>query len=222
MPPVGVVRQRDLLSFLAKLVFGVSVILALGAVGYKVYLDYSIKEMGAELERTRAELATGEVDEIIRLNDRIVSAEELIENHRMLTPLFAFLEVSTPKSVRFGEFTFIAGTNGPELVIRGDTRSYAALALEAYMISKNKDFHDPVFSDIRLDERGNVTFSLKTGLSPELLSYEREMKKVGVPPSAPAGQLATSTPVSRATSTATTTASRATSTVSGQATSTRN
>ena len=186
IPQARPVRRHDILSFLAKGIFALSILLAAGVVGYKWYLGYSIGKMSAELDVARQEVASGVTGELIRLNDRIVSTETLIENHRVLSPIFAFLQTSTPKSVRFSEFNFVEDMNNePKVVLKGAAKSYASLALEASVIYKNQDFKNPVFSDIRLDEKGNVTFSLEAGISPELISYTKTVGRVATPATAP-------------------------------------
>ncbi len=207
-----VTRQRDVLSFIAKGIFGLTVLAAAGVIGYKWYLGYSIGQMSAQLEAAREEIAQGQTGELIKLNDRIVSTETLIQSHRVVSPLFTFLESSTPKTVRFSDFTFGEDQEGPFVVLRGAALTYAALALEADVIYKNKNLKNPVFSDLRLDDKGNVTFSLKAGVTPEFISYAKTVGRTSLPglPVGPAVVATSTLPV--ATSTATTTPRAATST----------
>ena len=178
--PVTRVRHIDFVSFLSKLIFGLSILLALGVVGYKWYLNYSIEKMGVELEAAKQEISTGVVGELVNLNNRITSADTLIKNHRALSPLFTFLEASTPKAVRFTEFSYSKGEDGPEILLKGQATSYSALAFEADTINENKDLKNPIFSDIRLDDKGNVTFSLKVQVAPDLVSYQKAINRTPV------------------------------------------
>jgi hypothetical protein len=206
--PLNRVNRRDLVTVLAQWSFGISVILALAVTGYKFYLDYSIKSMGAELEATRQALSDGAVDELIRLNDRIVSTQTLLQNHKIISPVFDFLETFTPRTVRLTEFQYTTNEKGPEVSLRGEAQGYAALALYSDLVNKNEDFRDPVFSDIRLDDRGNVTFLLKTMVAPELLSYQRAVVRAGAAQTTPVTQTATSTVATTTAATATSTAAR--------------
>lgn len=224
-------RQHDILAFIAKGIFALTILATVGVIGYKWYLGYSIGRMSAELEAARAEIAQGETGEFIRLNDRIVSTEALLQSHRVLSPFFTFLQQTTPKTVRFSEFRFTEDKEGPQVVLKGAAATYAALALEADVIYKNKDFKNPTFSDLRLDDKGNVTFSLKAGVSPEFISYAKTVSRLNAPPVPTSTSTSTATSTSAtlpaglvlpnlATSTATTTPKAAPSTGSGQATST--
>jgi len=189
--------EKSLLGFLASLIFGISVLIALGVVGYKFYLNYSIKSMAAEVESGRQALNSEVVSEITRLNNRIEATETLVGNHLVLSPLFRFLEVSTLRNVRFTDFDFTDTDSGYELSLQGEARGYSALALQADVFNKSEYFRDPIFSDIRLDERGNVAFSFTAVINPALLSYRKEVEKLSAPAVRPvATSTATSTPAS--------------------------
>ena len=130
--------------------------------------------MGVELESTRAALQPEAVTELIRLNSRIVSTQSLIENHRIITPVFDFLEAATPQNVRYTEFNFNMTPAGLDLRLRGVAQSYAALAAAAEVYDRaNSNFRNPSFSNLQLDDEGNVVFSLQMEVEPALLSYTR-------------------------------------------------
>lgn len=186
-------QEKSLFSFLAWTIFNISVLLALGMFGYKFYLKYSIDQMGVDLENARANLQSEVISELTRLDNRIASSRELIQAHQSLTPLFAFLEVSTPRTVRFSDFRYSLTTQGLELSMAGEARGYAALALQAEIFDKSPYFKDSIFSDLRLNSKGDVNFSFKAIVDPSLVSYEREVGRLGAPVPAPTST-ATSTP----------------------------
>ena len=185
--------EKSLFAFLAWVIFNLSVVLALGMFGYKFYLKYSIDQMGVDLENARATLQSEVISELTRLNNRITSSRELILAHQNLSSLFAFLEVSTPRTVRFSDFRYSMTQQGLELAMVGEARGYAALALQAEIFDKSPYFKDSIFSDLRLNTKGDVTFAFKATVDPSLVSYEREVERLGAP--APiATSTATSTP----------------------------
>ena len=188
-------QEKSLFSFLAWIIFNISVVLALGMFGYKFYLKYSIDQMGVDLENARATLQSEVISELTRLNNRITSSRELILAHQNLSSLFAFLEVSTPRTVRFSDFRYSMTQQGLELAMVGEARGYAALALQAEIFDKSPYFKDSIFSDLRLNTKGDVTFSFKAIVDPSLVSYGREVERLGAPvPTPSATSTATSTP----------------------------
>lgn len=173
MPGAPVRKERNILSFVAMVIFILSVVAAVGVFGYKFYLSYSIKSMATELEARKANLEQETVDEIRRLNNRILATEDLLESHIALSPLFGLLESSTLSNVRFTNFDYRTSERGFEVLLQGEARGYAVLALQADLLNKNKNFINPVFSDLSLDDEGNVVFSFRAHVSPTLLSYKR-------------------------------------------------
>lgn len=166
-------RERSLFGFVAVVIFALSFILALATFGYGFYLKYAIKNYEAELESGRAKLESETVKELIRINDRINSTQDLIGSHLLLSPLFKFLEASTIKSVRFTSFNYGVTKGALELSMRGEARSYSALALQADLFNKGGILKNVVFSDLVLDEKGNVVFSFKAAVDPGALSYQK-------------------------------------------------
>src|SRR3989344_7538509 len=75
--------SKDFLSFVAVYLFIFSVVLAGGVFLYKLYLNYDIAKMAKDLENARADLSPEIINELTRLEGRIVSTEELIKKHRV-------------------------------------------------------------------------------------------------------------------------------------------
>lgn len=166
-------KKGDLLSTLSATLFVISVLFAIGTFGYNFWLDYSIRNMDAELDRIRATISPETVEEIIRLDNRLISTKELLDKHIALSPVFEFLESSTPSSVRFNGLEYSLTDKGHEIRLFGEATSYASLALESDVINRSDDFRNTVFSDLNLNQQGNVAFSLSAVLGPEILSYDR-------------------------------------------------
>lgn len=202
------VRRKSLISFVAILLFVISGLSAIGVFSYRIYLDYRIRQMGQDLEDARTALAPQTVIELINLNNRITSVEELIKKHQVLSPLFIFLEENTPVSVRYTEFNYSVTTKGIDLVLKGEARGYADLAAASSIFNKSQYFKSPVFSDLTLNERGNVVFSMKTFVDTSLISYENLVvktrgasSKLLIPTSTTTSQISTSTQRNISTST---------------------
>jgi hypothetical protein len=175
-------KERSFFSFLAIVIFIISVLLALGMFGYKFYLKYRIETMSADLEKARVAIQPDIIRELTRLDNRIVSTKELISEHRVLTPLFEFLEISAPRTVRFTDFRYTTTDKDTVLTLKGEARGYAALALQADIFDKSQYFHNSIFSDLNLNTRGDVSFSLTASVDPNLVSYNRGIERTGTKP----------------------------------------
>src|SRR3989344_2155600 len=84
IPSAKVGKERSLLAFVSIVIFTLSVLAAVLVFGYRLYLNYSIAGMVSDLENARASLEPETVTELTRLNDRLLSTEELINSHIVL------------------------------------------------------------------------------------------------------------------------------------------
>ncbi len=191
-------KEGNLFSFMATIIFALSFLAALGLLGYTYYLNYSINRMKAELVAARDNLEPEVINELIRLDSRLNFARDLITNHQIVTPLFAFLSASTPVTVRFKDFNLSHTEKGVVLRLQGEARGYGALALQADIFNKQKFFNNATFSDFNLSEKGDVVFSFQATVDPSLLSYENSIAHSTLPATA-----TTSLPIEAGTTTPT-------------------
>ncbi|MDB5266954.1 MAG: protein of unknown function with transrane region [Parcubacteria group bacterium] len=187
-------QSKSLLGFLGKVIFILAVIGAVGVFAYSKYLESSIDRKGADLEAARATLEPETIKELTRLNARMTSTKELLAKHTVMSPLLDYLETSTVRNVRFTSFQFAGSDKGLSLTMKGQARGYAAVALQAETFNQSKYFKIPIFSDLALDEKGNVVFSFKGGLDPTVVSYKKQLESGTVELRPLSGAVATSTP----------------------------
>lgn len=218
MSPLGTpapIKNRSIIGILGGLVFSVAILLSVGLFGYKWYLNNQINKMSADLETARQSLEPATINDLARLNVRLSSTKDLISTHVVLSPVFDFLEQNTLQSVRFSSFSFTGGT-APALEMKGLAHGYSSVALESdqfnnTMLDKKPALTAVSFSDLNLDDKGNVVFSITANVNPSLISYSREYAPTPAAPAAPvtptpaAVTAATTTPVTPVTPVAATT-----------------
>ena len=182
MPAMRKAGHKSFFTFIALIIFMFSLVLALGMFGYKFYLKYRIGQMGADLEKAQATVQPEVIRELVDLDNRIISTKNLVSRHIALTPLFEFLEISTPKTVRFSDFRYTATESGGlTLSMKGEARGYAALALAADIFSKSPYFKNPTFSNLNLNAKGDVGFSFEGVADQSLVSYNKVIEQLDVP-----------------------------------------
>ena len=196
-------KKTGLFGFLGSVIFFIAVAISAGLFGYEQYLNSTIATRGSDLDKARQQLNPDAIKNILRLNARILSTQDILNNHTVISPLFDFLESSTYKSIRYTNFKYTSD-NGLNISMNGQARGYAAVALQADTLSKSKFILNPVFSDLLLDNQGNVLFSFKANITPELISYKNLVASGALQAYtiSPSGIIATSTtPVNIGTST---------------------
>lgn len=205
--------KTTIFGFISTLLFILALVLSLGVFGYERYLLSDIGTMGSNLSSARATLQPDTIKELVNANKRIIGTRALLSKHTALSPFFDYLESATLRSVRYTQFLYVVDQNGLELTMHGQAQSYQDVALQSDAFNRSGIFKNPVFSDLDLDSKGNVTFTFRATLDPAIVSYQ---KRLQVLPAA-------ATLINTASSTATTTqktASTATTTTTKTATST--
>jgi hypothetical protein len=174
--PASKVKQSGLFGLFCLFVFMLSLIGSVGIFGYNWYLGSKITKMGNDLQDARAAFEPETIRELTRLDARIVGTKDLLAQHSVLTPLFDFIESSTLKSLRFSSLDYSASSQGIVLSMRGQAHGYASVALQADVFNKSKYIKNPMFSDLTLDDKGNVTFAFKGNLDPALISFTQYLQ----------------------------------------------
>lgn len=207
--------EHSLLGTLASLVFAVTVLAAVGLFGYGWLLSRQIGSMGQSLSDARSSLEPSVIKSITDLNDRITSTKEILNKHLAISPAFALLEKDTLKTVRYTNYDLNNADNTYTLTLKGQARGYDALALQASIFQSEPMLKNPVFSNLDLDNKGNVTFTFQAQIDASALLYKTLVTPAAGTPlqgqqntSTSNAVIATSTSVSTKVSTSTSTSTK--------------
>lgn len=163
-----------LLSLIALILVIIAGLASLGIFLYGQFLSSNIEKIGEELAQVKESLDQSALNTFQSLGAKTASAEGLLKNHTAFSLVTGFLESVALKNVRFKDLSFDArpGTSAT-ITLRGEAQSYAALASQVNALKVFDQIGEIAVSDITLDEKGNVTFSLKLKVSPDLFAYSR-------------------------------------------------
>lgn len=154
-------------------VFAVSLGMAIGVYFYQRSLVGQIADLDQRLAAARNAFEPGFIDQAAALDKRIEAAKALLAKHIVVSPVFALLERDTIESVRFDSFDFEAKGDGTfSLNLKGEARSFSAVALQSDAFSQEKLFRSVTISNLDLDTNGNVTFEVNAVLDPSVVSYQ--------------------------------------------------
>ena len=149
---------------------------------YKGVLSKSIAQMESDLNKARNRFEPAKIAELQELDKRLNASSVILSGHLAVTPIFEELENITMKTVRFTSFDYTAPnetTNRVSVSMRGVAIGYRSVALQADLFTSNKKFIDPVFSNLQLDEKGNVRFDLSFWVDPGLVNYKQSVLTAG-------------------------------------------
>lgn len=167
------------------LIIAIAALAAGGVFFYSQYLESDLADKKQQLTQAQAAFDPEIIDELEQVDSRINAAQEILDDHTVVTPVFEVVESITLESVQLTSLTVIS----PEMVeqeqddddqrgarvevsLVGVARDYAAVALQSQALKENEVIQDPVLSNFALNDQGNVEFSIEFSLAPEYMAYE--------------------------------------------------
>jgi hypothetical protein len=134
---------------------------------YQIYVEGT---KDAQLKAVQTSVNAKTVEDFIRLKNRFVSANSLLDNHLVLSSFFDELEGVTLQNVQFTDLTLtVAGDGTAKIQMNGVAKNFNALAVESNTVAADKKIKRAIFSGIGFDSSTPGTASrIKFQLSADL------------------------------------------------------
>lgn len=175
-----------LLFFLALLIFIASLVAGGASFLYRQYLKGAIASKDESLKRAEAAYDAGVIQDLVRLDARITEAKSLMDKHVAPSAFFTYLSNTTLESVQFMDFSYgLSGDGSADIRLGGKGKSFSAVALQSDQFGASRVLKNVVFSEIKVDGTGVVTFAVTATVDPSLLLYRKSLTQ-GSSPSIPA------------------------------------
>ncbi len=168
-----------ILSLLAVVVV-IATILSYG--GVRLYQKQLIAQKAKTdelINEARKGIGTEFLADMKRLDARIAGVKTTVNNHIVVSPIFAALEQTTLRSIQYKSFMYEFGTDATtrattvQVTLLGTAKSYSTIALQSDSFTQNKLIKNPVFSNLTVDDKSSlVNFKLVFTVDPSALSYE--------------------------------------------------
>lgn len=168
-------RPIGFLTIIAMFVLLTVLVVTGGLYFYKGLSARNITKMQSDLEVAKNRFEPSKITELQVLDNRLTASEEILSQHAAISPIFESLSAITMKSVRYTKFTYdFVSTPAPKVNVKmsGITAGYSNLALQSDLFARNKNFIDPVFSNLTLNDAGNVVFDLDFSVDPSFINYK--------------------------------------------------
>ena len=166
----------------AGIFFGVSFILFILVAGsatsvyfYKIYKEKKIENMKISLERAKAAFEPSLIIELKELDARIKSADIILNKHMAFSEFFSFIEENTLKTIQFNSFDYSENEDGVKVNLSGKAKSYSSIALQSDIFGDSKFIKNPIFSDLSLEENGNINFIVSADVNPQLVLFNESI-----------------------------------------------
>lgn len=166
-------------------VTGISALVAAGVFGYELYLKGARDAKSAELLQAQRSVNLDMVEGFIRLKNRLVETERMLNDHIELSRFFTTLEEKTLQTVRFNTLTLSVNEDrSAEVTMEGVARSFNALAAQTTAIASEKRIKSAIFSDISVNPNGTVGFSVAATVDPRLITSAEAFPGISEPSTA--------------------------------------
>lgn len=156
-----------------------TVLLATGGLYfYKGIVVKKIAGMETTLNLARNRFEPAKITELQTFDKRLRASTEILSKHMTVAPIFKSLEQLTMKSIRFTKFSYSLGADekaGVSIKMSGIAIGYRSIALQSDLFAKNKNIIDPVFSNLTLDNNGNVLFDFDFTVDPAFVNYKQTL-----------------------------------------------
>ncbi len=177
LPTQNHFKKRSRLLFISAIditIFGIfvlSVFVALGMYIYQIYLYNQLANVRKAVQ-TAQQSTPISVQKIITLNNRIITAQGLLNTHTTMSRFFDVLSFGTPKNISFSSLNIILNPKDSTANMKafGIATNFSALVAESRSIKQNPDIFDITFSDISVNSNnGSIKFSISATLSKNLI-----------------------------------------------------
>lgn len=172
-------RPVGLLAVLAIFIFFATLLATGGLYFYKGVMQKRLTTMQDQLNLAKNQFEPSKILQMQVLDKRLRASTEILDKHISVTPVFKILEALTMKTVRYTKFTYTLGDNKDSKIIfklNGQAVGYRSIALQSDLFTEHNEIIDPVFSDLSLDDKGNVLFVLTFSVDPSFIDYGQALK----------------------------------------------
>jgi hypothetical protein len=148
---------------------------------YKTIVQKNIAKMVDDLNLAKNRFEPSKITELQVLDRRLKASTEILSRHIAITPIFQVLSAITMKTVRYTKFSYNfaddkdSASSKINIKMSGLAVGYRSVALQSDLFTtreEGKNFIDPVFSNLKLDDKGNVLFDLEFSVNPSFVDYK--------------------------------------------------
>lgn len=173
-----VVRPVNFILVLALFILFTVLIASGGLYLYKGVLVKDITKMEGDLSLAKNRFEPSKINQLQTLDKRLRASTEILSKHLAISPIFQALQAVTMKTVRFTKFNYDFTDETSETVLvkmSGSAVGYRSVALQSDLFAKYEYFINPVFSNLSLDNSGNVLFDLEFTVDPSFVDYKETL-----------------------------------------------
>ena len=171
-------RSVSIFLIISLFIFFTVLVVSGGLYFYKGILVKKIANLQDTLNLAKNRFEPSKITELQNFDKRLISSTEILSKHITIIPVFNALEQLTMKSVRYTNFSYSLGNDDKATInikMSGIAIGYRSIALQSDLFTTNKNLIDPIFSNLALDNNGNVLFDLEFSVDPSFVNYKQAL-----------------------------------------------
>ncbi len=172
-------RMVGLLSIITGIVIVATIISFVGVFLYEKSLSSQKVKLTKSIDDAKSGIGTDFLQDMQRLNTRINGVKVLLQNHVVVSPIFAALEETTLHSIQYKSFTYemktdpVTKTPLVGVKLEGTAKTYSSIALQSDAFAQSPIIKNPVFSSLVVEDKTNsVGFHLAFDVNPSDLAFQ--------------------------------------------------
>lgn len=189
IPNEAALRPRGRTSFLmliSTIVFLAAIAATAGLFAYKALLTSTNKNKEVKIQEAIRTFEPDLTKQLTVLKARIDAAKQLLQSHAAVSAFLALLEENTAQTIRYSNFAYSSVADKMIVTMKGESASYAAIAFQSDVLSRNENLKSVIFSNLNLAESGLVGFDVKAEIDPKVVSYRAVLEAAAKAEVAPA------------------------------------
>ena len=179
-------RSIGLFTIISILIFFTVLLASGGLYFYKGLMKRNISTMENSLNSAKERFEPAKIVQLQVLDKRLNASNEILSKHIAISPIFKILQSITMKTVQYTNFSYTLGAEQDFKILvkmKGLAVGYRVVALQSDLFTENEYLIDPVFSNLELDDKGNVLFDLEFSVDPNLVNYKQMLEAESISPS---------------------------------------
>ncbi len=172
-------RPIGLFSVISIFIFFTVVLGTGGLYFYNNLLENNITKMENDLNLAQDRFEPSKIVQLQVLDKRLKASTEILSKHIAISPIFKALQDITMKTVSYTKFSYsLDDSKNAKIDVKmsGVALGYKSVALQSDLFAQNKYLIDPVFSNLTLDDKGNVVFDLEFSVDPNFVDYKKMLE----------------------------------------------
>ncbi len=174
----SVVRESNVFSIIAVIVFVATLLASGGLFGYKIYLKQQIDKDNKDISDAQAAFQVDKIKELIDANNRILASKDLLDKHVAVSSLLTLLQSLTVRRLRLVTLDYSNKTGQNVISLSGEAQNYNALVEQSRIFEESQYLSNNIFSNFTLEDNGYIKVDFDSAVDTSLISYKKALEAI--------------------------------------------